>query len=123
MGITTDNSRDVGSLLSPDVVLTVQGQGPLAGVFRGPEQVYEHIDKLFNATSGTFEVLKWVDWLLGLSHIAALQFAQAQGRGMIYRNHHMFLIETGDTDLLTQIQVFFENQIDANTFFANLLSE
>ena len=123
MGITTDNSRDVRSLLSPDVVLTVPGQGPLAGVFRGPEEVYEHIDKLFSATSGTFEVLKWVDWLVGLSHIAALQFAQAQGGGVIYRNHHMFLIETGEADLLTQIRVFFESQADANTFFANLLSE
>jgi ketosteroid isomerase-like protein len=34
MGITTDNSSDVLSLLSPDVVYTVPGQAPLAGVFR-----------------------------------------------------------------------------------------
>jgi ketosteroid isomerase-like protein len=123
MGITTDNSRDVLSLLSPDVVFTVPGQGPLAGVFRGPVEVYEHIGELFTATSGTFEILKWVDWLVGLSHVAALQFAQAQGGGAIYRNHHIFFIETGENDLLTNIRVFFEDQTDADTFFANLSPE
>ena len=120
MGITTDNSRDVLSLLSPDVVFTVPGQGPQAGALRGPVEVCEHIGKLFRATSGTFEVLKWVDWLVGLSHVAALQFAQAQGGGAIYRNHHMFVIETDENDLLTKIWVFFEDQAAADTFFANL---
>jgi len=123
MGIATDHARDVLPLLSPDVVFTVPGQGPLAGVFRGPSEVYEHIDKLFSATSGTFEILKWVDWLVGLSHVAALQFAQAQGGGAIYRNHHMFVIETDANDLLTNIRVFFEDQTDASTFFGNLLQE
>jgi hypothetical protein len=123
MGITTDNSGDVLSLLSPDVIFTVQGQGPLAGVFRGPVEVSEHIGKLFRATSGTFEVLKWVDWLVGLSHVAALQFAQAQGGDVIYRNHHMFVIETGENDLLTKIRVFFEDQTDADAFFASLPPE
>ncbi len=120
MGITTDNSRDVLSLLSPDVVFTVPGQGPLAGAFRGPVEVYEHIGKLFSATSGTLETLKWVDWLVGLSHVAALQFAQAQGGGMIYRNHHMYVIETDESDLLTNLRVFFEDQTEADTFFASL---
>ncbi len=123
MGITTDNSRAELSLLSPDVVYTVPGRGPLAGVFRGPVEVYEHIDRLFSATSGTLETLKWVDWLVGLSHVAALQFAQAQDGGMIYRNHHMFVIETGEGDLLSRIRLFFEDQTEADTFFANLRSE
>ncbi len=123
MGITTDNSRDVLSLLSPDVVYTVPGQGPLAGVFRGPVEVYDHVGKLFSATSRTLETLKWVDWLVGLSHVAALQFAQAQGGGMIYRNHHMYVIETGDDDLLSDIRVFFEDQTGADAFFANLPPE
>jgi ketosteroid isomerase-like protein len=123
MGITTDNSRDVLSLLSPDVVYTVPGHSPLAGVFRGPVEVYEHVGKLFTLTSGTLETLKWVDWLVGLSHIAALQFAQAQGGGVIYRNHHMYVIETGENDLLSKIRIFFEDQSEADNFFAHLLPE
>jgi len=123
MGITADNAGDVLSLLSPDVVYTVPGQGPQAGVFHGPAEVYEHIRKLFSATSGTLETLKWIDWLVGLSHVAALQFAQAQGSGIIYRNHHMYVIETGEDDLLTTIRVFFEDQAEADAFFASLPPE
>jgi ketosteroid isomerase-like protein len=123
MAITTDNSRDVLSLLSPDVVYTVPGHSPLAGIFRGPEEVHEHIAKLFRSTSRTLDTLKWVDWLVGLSHVAALQFAQAQGGSVVYRNHHMYVIETDRNDLLSSIKVFFENQSDADTFFAGLPPE
>jgi len=123
MGITTDNSADVLSLLSPNVVYTVPGHSPMSGVFRGPVEVFEHIGKLFRITSGTFEILKWVDWLVGLTHIAALQFAQAQGDGMIYRNHHVYLVDTDQNDLLSNIRIFFENQSEADTFFANLRRE
>jgi hypothetical protein len=122
MGITTDNSRDVLSLLSSEVVYTVPGEGPLSGVFRGPVEVYEHITKLFSLTSGRVETLKWVDWLVGLSHVAALQFAQAQGRGVVYRNHHMYVIQTDQRELITDIRLFFEDQSAADAFFANLLS-
>jgi ketosteroid isomerase-like protein len=123
MGVMTDNSADVRSLLSPDVVYTVPGRGPLAGVFHGPDEVFEHVGKLFRATSGTIETLKWVDWLVGLSHIAALQFVQAQSSGVIYRNHHIYVIETGARDLLSDIRVYFEDQTEADSFFANLSPE
>lgn len=123
LGITTDHSGDVLSLLSPEVVFTVPGRGPLAGVFRGPTAVYEHIARLFSLTSGTFEILKWVDWLVGSGHVAAMQFAQAEGGGRIYKKHHIFVIETGDDDLLTKIRIFFEDQADADTFFAKLAPE
>jgi ketosteroid isomerase-like protein len=123
MGISTGNSAEVLSLLSPDVVYTVPGQSPMAGVFRGPVEVYEHISKLFRMTSGAVETLKWVDWLVGLSHVAALQFVQIQGGGAIYRKHHLYLVETGEDDLLSSMRVFFENQTEADSFFTNLLSE
>jgi hypothetical protein len=80
--------------------------------------VCDHIGHLFSVTSGTFETLKWVDWLVGLSHVAALQSAQAQDGGVIYRNHHTFVIETGEDDLLSNIRIFFEDQSAATTFFA-----
>lgn len=120
MGITSDNSPDVLPLLSPEVVFTVPGQHPLAGVFHEPDGVCEHIGRLFSTTSGSFEILKWVDWLVGLSHVAALQYAQAQGGGVIYRHHHLFLVETSEQDLLTAVRVFFEDQADADAFFTNL---
>jgi ketosteroid isomerase-like protein len=120
MGIMTNHSGDVLPLLSPDVVYTVSGRSPLAGVFHGPAEVHEHLLKLFRVTSGSLENLKWVDWLVGLTHVAALQFAQAQGAGAIYRNHHMFVIETDHNDLLTTIRLIFEDQHEADAFFTSV---
>ncbi len=123
MGISNDKSADVLSLLSPNVIYTVPGHGPLSGVFRGPTEVGDHVGKLFRITSGTFEVRKWLDWLVGLTHIAALQYAQAQGGGMIYRSHHMWVVTTDQHDLLSDIRIFFENQTEADNFFAGLPQE
>jgi p-aminobenzoyl-glutamate transporter AbgT len=43
MGITSSNSTDVLLLLAPEVIYTVAGRSPLAGVFHGPAQVDAHI--------------------------------------------------------------------------------
>jgi uncharacterized protein len=108
------------TLLSPDVVYRVPGRNPLAGVFHGPSEVREHIVKLVADTAGTFEILKWVDWLVGLSHVSALQFVQAQGGGTIYRSHHLYLVQTDDDDFLKDILVLFEDQHEADRFFSHL---
>jgi hypothetical protein len=99
----------VVSLLSPDVIYTVSGHHPLAGTFHGPIEVDAHLRQLFSVTSGTFEVLKSIDWLVGLTNVAVIQFAQAQAGGVIYRGHHMFVFETDRHDLLTNIWLFFED--------------
>jgi len=123
MGITTNHSGDVLSLLSPDVVYTVTGHSPFAGVFHGPAEVYAYVRELFRVTSNTIEILKWVDWLVGETHIAALQLAQAQGGSARYRNYHLFVVETGPTDLLTDIRILFEDQSAADTFFTNVVGK
>jgi len=123
MGIMANKSDEVLDLLAPDVVYTVPGHSPLAGVFHGPAEVHKHIDKLFRVTSGRVEILKWVDWLVGLSHVAAMQLAQAQGGGVVYRNHHLFVVETDRHDLLTDIRVLFEDQDGADVFFTRITRE
>jgi ketosteroid isomerase-like protein len=120
MGITADDSGNIASLLSPEVVYTVSGHSPLAGVFQGPSEVDAHIGQLFSATSGTFEVLKTVDWLVGLTNVAVIQYAQAQAGGMIYRGHHMFVFETDRHDLLTNIWLFFEDPDGADRLLAKV---
>jgi hypothetical protein len=98
-------------------VYTVPGQNQISGTFRGPDEVRQHIDKLIEISRGTFEVLKWMDWMVGETHMTALQYAQAQSRGSIYRGNHLYLLETDDNDLLSDIKVFFENQAAADRFF------
>lgn len=104
-------------LLSPNVVYTVPGNHKLAGVFHGIEEVRRHIAMLVDYSSATFEVLKWMDWMVSETHIAALQYAQAQNGGRIYRGHHLYLLESDSDDLVSDIRVFFEDQAAADRFF------
>ncbi len=104
-------------LLSPNVVFTVPGHDKLAGVFHGPDEVIRHFATLTDYSKGTFEVLKWIDWMVGETHIAAVQYAQAQNAGTIYRGHHLYLLESDSGDRLSDIKVFFEDQGAAERFF------
>ena len=108
---------DAVSLLSPDVVYTVPGHHKLSGEFHGPDEVRRHIAALVDYAKGTFEVLKWVDWMVGETHMTALQYAQAQNSSRSYRGHHLYLLESDSDDLLSDIKVFFEDQAAADRFF------
>jgi len=118
--IPTNPSTEVFELLAPNVTYTVPGRSPLAGVFHGPTEVRDHINKLLRVTTGTFQILKWVEWLVGPTHVAALQFAQAQGRSVIYRAHNLYLVETDHDDLIVDIRVLFEDQYQTDRFFSQI---
>lgn len=109
---------DVARLLSPKVVFTVPGQNMLSGVFHGPDEVKDHLAALVEFSKGTFEVLRWLDWMVGETHITALQFAQAQHEAKVYRGHHLYLLESDSGDLLSDIKIFFEDQAAADRFFS-----
>ena len=116
----SDSPTDLDSgrpLLSPNVVYTVPGHHKLAGVFHGPDEVGRHVAALVDYSKGTFEVLKWMDWMVGETHMTVLQYAQAQSAGRIYRGHHLYLLETDSEDRLSDIKIFFEDQAAAERFF------
>ncbi len=104
-------------LLSDRVTYSVPGRSSLAGVFHGPTEVRNHLERLLRYAKDTYDVLKWIDWMVGETHVAALQYAQMQGNGRIYRGHNLFLVETDADDKLSVIRVFFEDQEAATRFF------
>ncbi len=117
MDLSANQLDDAVHLLAPDVTYTVPGRSVMSGVYHGPAEVRQHLARLYEFSKRTYEVLKWVDWMLGESHVAALQYAQVQGHSEVYRGHHLFLIESDRNDALSDIKVFFENQEGANRFF------
>jgi ketosteroid isomerase-like protein len=117
LSYSKDRVDDALRLLAPDVVYSVPGNSPISGVFHGPEEVRRHIVKLLDFSRGTFEVLKWIDWVIGETHVAALQYAQAQTHFHVYRGHHIYLVEFNQDDLLSAINIFFEDQAAADRFF------
>jgi ketosteroid isomerase-like protein len=118
LNYSKEHVDDVVQLLSPHVEYSVPGHSRLSGVFHGPDEVRRHICDLIDFSRGTFEVLKWMDWMIGETHITALQYAQAQAGGGIYRGHHVYLLESDPNDLLSVIKVFFEDQPAADRFFS-----
>ena len=106
------------SYLSPHVVYSVPGHNRISGVFHGPEEVRQHIVKLIDFSRGTFEVLKWMDWMVGETHITRFSMPRLRVHGRIYRGHHIYLLEFDPDDLLSVINVFFEDQAAADRFFA-----
>jgi hypothetical protein len=117
LGYSTNELDGVVHLLSDHVTYTVPGQMPISGVFHGPEEVKDHLTRLLEFSLSTFDVLKWVDWLEGETHVAALQYAQIQAHGAIYRGHHLYVVEVDRHDQLSEIRVFFEDQEAAERFF------
>ena len=97
LGYSKEHVDAAVQLLSPHVVYSVPGHSRISGVFHGPDEVRQHIVKLIDFSQGTFEVLKWMDWMVGETHIAAIQYAQAQSPGPIYRGHHLYLLESDPT--------------------------
>jgi ketosteroid isomerase-like protein len=117
LSYSTKKLDEAVRLLSPNVVYRVPGNSQISGVFRGPDEVRHHIVRLIELSRGTFEVLKWMDWMVGETYISALQYAQAQRHGGIYRGHHLYLVGSDPDDLLSSITVFFEDQAAADRFF------
>jgi ketosteroid isomerase-like protein len=118
VSFSTNKVEDAIHLLSPDVTYTVPGRSALSGVCRGPEEVRRHLAMLLEFAKGTYDVLKWVDWMMGETHVAGLQYLQMQRNGVIYRGHQLFLVETDHNDKLSDIRVLFEDEDEASRFFS-----
>ena len=84
LSYSKEHLEDAVHLLSPHVVYSVPGHSGLTSMSTRPDEVRRHIVKLIDFSQGTFEILKWTDWMIGETHIAALQYAQAPTRGRIY---------------------------------------
>jgi ketosteroid isomerase-like protein len=104
-------------LLSPGVVYRVPGRHALAGTFHGPDEVTAHLITLVERTTGTFEALKWEDWLIGQDHVAALVNVHMQSNARAYTGRHIFLVTFDLDDRISGISVFFENESSAERFF------
>jgi ketosteroid isomerase-like protein len=118
LSLSNEQLDEVDHLLSPGITYTVPGKSSLSGVFRGPAEVKGHLAHLLTLSSNTYDVLQWVDWMVGESHIAVLQSVQLQKDRAIYRAQTLFLVQNDPDDLLSDIRVYFENQEDFATFFA-----
>ena len=60
-------------LLSPRATMRVPGRHALAGVFSGREEILKVHNRFAELTIGTFDTIKWEDWMVGEQHVAGLE--------------------------------------------------
>jgi ketosteroid isomerase-like protein len=119
MHIGHRDAQQAMELLSPHVVYRVQGQHPLAGVFSGREEVTTHLLRLYERTAGTFDTLKWEDWMIGEEHVAALASIRIQVASRMYTGRHLFLVSFDIDDKISEVIVFFEDERAAERIFGS----
>jgi ketosteroid isomerase-like protein len=108
---------ELTDLLSQDVTYRVGGNHPLAGIFRGPDEVVAHMRQLVDWTGNTFDAFKWEDWLVGDRHVAALVRIHAQAHAAVYAGQILVLFGFDSADRVCDITIFFEDAIAAERFF------
>ena len=113
MSFATNKLASMQHLLSPKVTYTVPGHSALSGVFHGPDEVETHISRLHKFLNGTYDILKWVDWLEGESHVAGIQYVQVQSNRIRYRGHQVYVVTFDENDALLDIKILFEDELDA----------
>jgi len=105
MHIGRSDPHDAIPLLSPLVTYSVVGHNPLAGQFAGPEEVAGHLTDLFVTTLGTFDTIKWEDWLEGDFFTAVVADVHLQvARGKL-ASRELFLLEFDSSNLIKHIAI------------------
>ena len=118
MSFATNRVDDAIHLLSPEVTYIVPGHSTISGVYHGPDEVRRHLATVLEVSKGAYDVLKWVDWMAGETHVAVLQRARLQRRGLIYHGHHLFVVQFDCDDALSVVTIYFEDQYRADRFFS-----
>lgn len=106
------------ALLDPEVTYRVPGTSRIAGTFKGPQAVIEHVHELMAMTDNTVNVVQWVDWMIGVNHLAGLVDFGLQRGASLNRVRAILLVEMSAEDLIRHIEVFFSNQANVDRFFA-----
>lgn len=110
-----DNAME---LLSPSVTYRVPGGFALAGLFSGSEAVATHLCDLVARTLGTFEAVKWEDWMVGEYHIAALADVQVRIEARRFAGRILFLLRFDMDDKIDEIVVLPEDPRAVERFFS-----
>jgi ketosteroid isomerase-like protein len=108
---------DAMGLLAPDAVYQVPGRHRLAGTFRGPDAVLQHLLSLVDETSGTFETVKFQDWLVGENTVGALVVSQAQTSTNYLQSRAIFLLAFAADDKINEVTIFFQDEEAVERFF------
>jgi len=82
--------------LSPDIQWHIPGRNPVAGTYKGPEEVVGFFTQLMERSDGTFH-LDVNDWLASDQHVVALvrETGQRAGKRLDVEGAHIWRLKEG----------------------------
>jgi ketosteroid isomerase-like protein len=103
-------------VFAPDAVWTVPGEGVMAGVYRGPEQILRFLARLPKETDGTYGS-RLIDVLASEGRAAALYRASGERRGRRLELDQVLLFRIED-DLVHEVLALPADPAVFETFWA-----
>ena len=107
----------IRGLFADDIVWHAPGRGPLAGDFRGIDEVLQQFGRVFEMTGGTFS-LEIHDILANDDHVVALVHAEGErgGKKLAQNGVQVFHIKDGK---VTEQWLHADDQYAADQFWAD----
>lgn len=115
--------QDALELLAPDANYRVLGHHALSGSFSGREAIATHLAALVTQTDGRFDPVKYVDWMLGLRHVAILVDVHVEVGRAEQLLHHLILMGFNSDNLIREVTVFSSDPDVADRLYGHLLRD
>jgi len=106
-----------GVSLSKDITYRVHGDHVLAGSFQGVDEVKRHLGEFFARTAGTFDAIKWEDWLVGSEHVAAIASVAMRADSKMFSGRQIFILKFDEADDIDYVLIVPEQSSPADRFF------
>lgn len=106
----------VASLISPDVLWHVGGDSPLAGVYKGHDELFALLARLGEATGGSISISAR-DILTSDDRVVVLTTLKAERDGQVLEDDGVAIFNIVDGKA-SEVWVFAENQGAIDAFFA-----
>jgi hypothetical protein len=119
LNIGHPNIEQAIGALTPQVTYRVPGRHGLAGTIVGRDEVARHLSDLVDQTLGTFDAVKWDDWLIGEHYVAGLAQIHVQRNGRLFSGRVVYTVKFNSADLIEAVEIFVEDERSFSDFFAN----
>lgn len=113
---TSGDLEALKDLFAPDIVWHVPGNNPLAGDYKGQDEVFGFFMKLAQETQGTFK-LEIHDMLANDTHGVALVRASGERNGARLEQPNVHVFHTSSDGKLTEFWGMTEDQTAADAFW------
>lgn len=119
----TPHSDEALDLLAPNVTYRVLGHHSLSGEFTGRDAVATHLAAIVTQTAGRFDPVKFIDWMLGLSHVSVLLDVHAEVGGAAELLRLLIAMAFDGDDRIQELTVFFSDPDVAERLYGHLLRD